>query len=106
MQSTRVASVIINLTGRPVAALALPSKAINDAGATPVPVTITIFDWRLRRLRVTLPVDSVMASALRRWGRRRAAALSLSILLGGTAVTGLLSLAVSVSRSAESLIGA
>jgi hypothetical protein len=29
-------------------------------------VTITILDWRLRRLRVTLPVDAAMASALRR----------------------------------------
>jgi hypothetical protein len=32
--------------------------------------------------------------------------LLLSVLLGGTAVTGLLSLAVGVSRSTESLIGA
>ncbi len=70
---TAHAAVVINLPDWPVGAVALPSKAINDAGAAPVAVTITIFDWRLRRLRVTLPVDAAMVSALRRWSRRRAA---------------------------------
>ena len=96
----RATAVTVDAAG----AIAFPSRAINNEQAAPVLVTIGCFDWRLRRVMVTLPVDADLALRLRRQVKVQAALLTLWVLEIGVAITGLVSLAAGLERSAESAL--